>query len=501
MAKIENIQSGSGYARAKIIGWTLDNVYTLVDPVFADEQAKRQGLNTEWWRKKAGTILWPSGQEPGKIWILLTRYDINHINLNALHTLKIRFDADTLTFNNLVFSAPLRNIMGLGYTGGEKCIYLAELSDLRHLMRNKWFSNPVNVHYNVPAPDTGTVGDYHQDSMNGGSAWTWQGVLDNLWTLMTPPSELGSSPQLGWSPHGVPQNLRFVGVSGWEAYNEVLKRLGVDFVLWPDGTTRLVRRGETDTSLVAALAQWNIAENRFDDEEPLEIIRGKIPRQVVVYFPKIWEHYGAEFTTEWRSGYQTSLMQAYSVTIDCPDAIEDYTQANSKAVLWDDMSALTNIGGTVTNSAGLAVRAQERADDYYRMVYTGGNRMLLTFNRWIFDTGLFNGSQVSAVAWYDHGQGARMQIFNSAAEYIMDCENGCMVNTNEYQISENWRSHDFARHSFANYPHLIQLGENVSVTPTAAGVYDGYLNYVDPDGVGGPSVERLHQIWIFDPNS
>lgn len=495
-----NVVAGGGPGEVKTAHWLLDGKYGVLDPAYIYAQCVAQEIDTSRWQPSSNAVMWPSGPTAGRVRLLvdqdtLCRMGTEGPSLNELHTLKIGVDQEVICFKNLVVSRPPVCVVA-GARHDPAAIYLIEFSDLRHLLHNSTFSNCVNVQYNVIAADTGTPYDTYDDTKNGAANWLWQEVLDNLWSLLNVPEEMGDSPQLPFTPETAPRNLKFIGVSGWLAYNDVLDKLGCTFVLNPDSTTEIVLQGEDDSDYTSAIAFYD--ENaRMDDDWSHEIVRGKVAAKVCVYFHKQWKHYGSEPTTDWAAGVQPATSPAHEVTIDCPDDIADLVQPDSSVAIWDDAVALIDYDGSVINESELDEAAGVRADNYYRQTYTGGNWVRRVYMGFVCDPRLWPGSQVSLIVWYDRGHGPLTEVFNAATKRRFDAKSmdRLMEGRDIYQ-QENWMPPDLARRSYANYPLTDQLVRNVSATKIGD-FYDGWLVRINPETL---EKEDMHRVWIYDPN-
>jgi hypothetical protein len=86
---------------------------------------------------------------------------------------------DPLTFKGL--SIVQAQCVTTGLPDAPEAIYLVELTDQRGVISNRFFEFPTNSYYNVLSP--AYPANYYSASLNGGSAWTWNGMIGNmLWT-------------------------------------------------------------------------------------------------------------------------------------------------------------------------------------------------------------------------------------------------------------------------------------------------------------------------------
>ena len=501
----------SGGPRA---GWSVSGK-SVVDPVGMAAECARLGLDTSIWLQKAGKIIWPRGAEPGRAWVLMRRADVESVGVNSEQTLRVEYNDNGLSFVGLTVSRSPQCVLYAGNSHPDS-VYLVELSDRRHMLLNPFFGSYIDRQYNVWAPDgpypiSGTEpadngrGYYYESVYQGGQPYTWQQMLDDIWTYCTP--SLGDSPQLPFDPDGIPENFRFVGVSAWEAYNEVLRKISAAFCYQPDGTFSVVQVGNADDAKSNAVE--NYALWRTDDEDTLPIIRGKVPREVIVFFNKHYWHYGKEETTI-PTGMQWSSKPAYRVTANIPDSvlsqISQDADPSAKAFLWDEMPAVVAADYTIENKTELQARADARAADYMRVVFTGGRRTHYTYGGFVFDSAFFPGTDTSGVCWSDCGYlgapgmqspGPRTEVFNTADPLRVDCATGRLVDDTAGDISDATKNPDLARRTFPNYPVHEQIVVTRKATPEANGYYDGYLVLYNPDT---KKWERFEDVWVLDAN-
>lgn len=427
----------------------------------------------------------------------MSRRDLNDINLSGLHTLTIGVGDQEITFQNLVFSKPAVNVTP-GFRSDESATYFVELSDARYLALNPYFSNPINRQYNVYAPDSGQgINGYYSLSLNAGAKWTWQEMLDDIWEYVNVP-ELGASPQLGYDLNGEPEGFKFIGVSAWQAYNEVLRKIGFAFVLYPNGDSSIVRIGEPDEIFADTTARYD--EDRILDDEPIDPIRHRVPEKVVVYFPKEYLHYGSEVTTNWdASQWSSNPVEEVEIeaTLIYPDIDVDSIQPGSKVCLWDDQHAYISFYQAILNDAQIVNRAYERAANYYRDVYLAGERFYRVYDGFIGDQGFLPGSQVSLVAWSDQGGGARTEVLNTPNRVYIDDTDGSWRELTEFSISDNTKNPDLARSTYPNYPLVDQFVKVTSASPTSNGMYSAVVQRYDPDLQIWYDAESC---WVVDAN-
>jgi hypothetical protein len=452
------------------------------DPKAVGEHCIAKGLPTDW-VGLPNRFMASVGPSPGRGWLLMRLNELNALNQNGLNDLTFTDNSNGIvTIKDLIFVRA--DCLTPSYTGSTDAVYLVDVRDCRHLAQNEFFANPAFAQYNVRAP--GGSQTYYAESLKSGSPFTWQQILDDLWNNWVNVPELGSSPQLGTTPNGTPEGFRFWGVPAWQAYNEVLARIGYGFVLNPtvSKSPSLDQLGGSDTPLTSA--QGRLDNSRFLDDYSIEGVRAKVPSQVIVCFQMVYLAYGAEPSTIAATGnWASTPLHKENVSTGAPSG----TESGSTATLFDDMPALVNFDGSLNNASALTARAAERAADYYRYTYTGGARMRKTYIGIQNDPGLMPGLQVSAIAWKDVGTRYVTEVVRYPALVGIDDRGGWKLPPACQQL----QTPDLARQSFPLYPPAVHLVKIVAVS-SVAHVYDATVTRVNPSDLSTSTVESC---WAY----
>jgi len=318
------------------------------------------------------TSFWnPLGPAAGKGWLLMRRRDIDALDLNALHDLRFEHEPESgakqvRMFRSLVIACEPRNLFPGFKPNDPDSLYLVEVADVRHLLDNDQFTFPINKQYNVRAYahlGAGDATEYLADSLNSGTLWTWATMIADVWTLMA--ARLGAAPALPVTPHGTPEGFIFQGGSAWRTLNVLLSRIGcaisADLSQVAGSQFSIVQVGAADAATDAILSRWETS--KVYDAEWVDVIRGVTPYGVRVFFHRQEQYPGLEQTTpRTASNWQTG--SAYSVDVAGPDAAS--AEPGTYHPIWDDLPAIYDSTGTLTNTTALGQRAQERADDFFR---------------------------------------------------------------------------------------------------------------------------------------
>lgn len=442
---------------------------------------------------RANSFLNPLGEAPARGWICMLRADLNALDLNALHSLLMVDEGGRqIELRNLVF-VQARKILP-GKSSDTNAAYLVEIADSRWRVCNPYYSIPLNKQYNTRAPGWGGAAGasiYYADSLNTGSAWTWQTLLNDIWSLMA--TQLGTAPTLPFTPDGTPEGWRFVGIPAWKALCQILWRVGCAVradLTQATGQYSYVRVGAADAVHDLLESQTTAASRLIGDDEIIEGVRGRVPAGVRVFFHRLTEHYGTEETTARDTG-QWITTPVYSVDVAAPSTVLG-AETGTNHPLWDDLPAIYNAAGALQNGTALTTRATERRDDFYRMIRSvGGGRMHRIF------TGLAAfrpGSTIKGVAWRQDEQGGltteivrhpwRMLKVGDAGEW-----------SEEFEESSKLHSPDL-RPTFPVYPHITQILEIANGTPSG-GLYDCTVER--PDGTGSvASWSDRESVWAID---
>lgn len=482
----------------------IDNQYRVLDALTEAENLARLALPAPPDFGLANSVTVPLGPRPTRALFLMYRADLNTFDAEEYHTATLtehdeqgneraRRELKQLVFVNARCLTP-------GKAGDEDAVYLAEFADARWLCHNHAFSVPINKQYNVRAAAWGTSGStlYYADSTNGGTAWTWTTMIQDVWTLMS--TQLGSAPALPFTPDGTPEGWKFPGMSAWVSLNQLLYRIGcaitVDLTA-ASSQFSIVRVGATDTTQDAledalVLAQ---AGAKIHDEEFVESNVGGFPYGYRVFFHRVQEHYGTEQTTQQTSA-QFSTNQVYSVDVN--GSYFSDTDANILTPIWDDLPAIYDASGAITNAAACATRAAERAADAERMFDTGGAMMHRTF---VGLRAFKPGSKLKGVCWRQDLQGIRdpehpggwvTEIVRHPYRFLAGRnENGRWME--DVSGSVPLQPPDLSP-TYPNYPHLLQVIRLASATPSS-GRYDAYVQVYDPAALTDADGE---QVWAVD---
>ncbi len=368
------------------------------------EQCARAGLPTDWANLPTGEDNSPRatgrpnnfyfglGARAGEGWILLSRQALRAIdsqgNFTGAYDLVFSSDVQPgmgpetqeVRLKNLVILKA--DCLTPGARDQDESAYLVHVADRRHLINRV----VVDVGYNCHHLGNGAL---LTDTLSGGStAFTWSQLVEDLWNLIGT-SRLGSYPGLPVTPSGTPDQIELWQRPGLEALVEILGRLGMALVFDPMADTfAIVEVGATDTAFTAALQQWE--KYRHWDNYAMRSIRGSIPEKVRVLFRRLPHERGG-------------VSPFYALDVADPTAGASGWEAGTLVLLQDDLCALVDGTGSITNSSDLSTRATARATEYYRQLYSQSDRLRLVYPALVSDVALRPGRQVQSMRFCDLG--------------------------------------------------------------------------------------------------
>lgn len=336
---------------------------------------------------RANSFWCPAGKYPSRGWLLLPRYEYDQLDKYATNL--------QLTIGNLTPLMSLAIVQAscvtTGLSANANALYLIEVTDARGILSNEWFQFPTITSYNIRAP--AYPQQYYAATLNAGAAWTWSGMIGDLWTQMS--ARLGAFPGLPNTPSSTPEGWWFPGISAWEALCGILAHLGMVVACDLTSTTpyTIVSAGATDVAFTAL--QEAYACNLEDELEWIDVGAGRVPKTVIVLFGRRNSLYGTEETVRLDT-QQWSANALYSVSVTAPAA---FASAIGKHFIKDDFTLRYDVDGNplATDVAVATTIASARVSQYFAKIYssTDGFMSQTYAGALPFKTG----SQVDGVAW------------------------------------------------------------------------------------------------------
>lgn len=462
-----------------------------LDPGQLLQQAQRLNLQANHWWGKPNSYYNVRGKEPGRGFILLSKKDVGNIDRTVTQTLNIVYGNTTLTLAGLYFHRATA-LYTDSWDPGTGVPHLIELVDKRAIFA---LSTLDNKFYNTicPAPpadaDAGadystTATLYYAESLNAGSIWTWQQMLDDIAGEI--PGSPGT-PTLPFSPDDKPRNFAFNGVSAWDAYNTILGKIGCVAIFNPITNTLTIDKLATAQDITAL-------ENNSDlisHYAPVESQTTSRPEKIRIYFHRTEEHFGSE----------KEIQQAAGNWIDSLPYSRDYTTSLSGAVsgtvlpVWDDMPAIYSFDGTHLNAAACNSRGDEVGTNLAAQILNSDSNLR------VLQRGLkvipFLGSKIARISWSDKGapgigMATEFQGSDVAPETQFQAQSQpttlihrdpTLLLPREYSqtVRESLQPTDVMRRGFPTYPRVMQMILVTGDKNPTNNIYSGKVLRLDPE--------------------
>ena len=366
--------------------WNDTYSWDCSDPAAVYEVARTHSWPIEQWVSKPNSFTCLLGFEPGIGYVILDGQSQSQLDTSLLWKIDFENQAigegtKTVTLKGLLVKRTTCITPGL--ENDYDAAHLVELVDRRALLVNR----PINSAYNVRR-DPGI--SYYPGTLNGGVAWTWTAMVENIWTAIGTNPATAASPQLGtypglpFTPDGTPENFSFYGTTGFKALEEVLRKLSCTLKFDP----------LTDAFSIIALAGGTApGSDAIWNYYPTEGDRVRLPGMYRVHFHR--QSGGSEYPLAGTTTYYTV------------DVAGTGSDTATYLLLYDDLPAVYNSTGTLTNTAALAARAAE--------VVTKFQTKVTDFDS-VADK-ICPGPQslapgtVLGISWYDRGTGYKTESF------------------------------------------------------------------------------------------
>lgn len=400
--------------------------------------------------QRANAYWCPLGPAVGRGWVLMLRRDLEPILSGgaAFHALSIRIDgasAAQVVFPALLIVQSQRISAGVAAAG--EALYLVELADKRWLVERYSDTGGIAINLRSYAQNV--------DYLSGTSGHTWSSAIELLWGTMA--GVLGSFPGLppGLEPHGVPENLQFIGASSWKTLSSLLAKIGCAVAYDPVADVfRIENLGAAQAGLPTDLD----SRPRLSDAEPLVPATPWFPAILRVYFHNHRKSFGQESDTELESNWRSS---EHSFSIDIPSGVSNAAPGTVLA-LWDDLPRVLDQNNAPANFGDLIDRAIERTAQWVSQQSLSGGLRHQVFPGVSAD--VRPGSQLKAVLWRAWGPqagGTATEAFtHPGLPRRFPGDPSSQQDDSLGPVApgdENFAPPDLARHSYPNYPRVAQL--------------------------------------------
>lgn len=201
--------------------WLINGVRPLAPAVIA-EQAIEHDIPADWHGLVNGITI-PRGRHPGVAHFLVAEQHLaglesGLVNIECYHG-DVGKKPTVTTWQNWYLESYQAT------TKQSEPAYWVRLRDPRWLLEK---SCSEGNRYNLRK--TTDSSGYVDGTTDGGTPYTWHGVIQELWSFL-PVAVAGGCPSLPYSPSTTPENLVFDGIGTWRAINQVLTAIGC-CVVW-----------------------------------------------------------------------------------------------------------------------------------------------------------------------------------------------------------------------------------------------------------------------------
>jgi len=468
-----------------------------LDPKSLAEQAVKNGLPVDHWHGLPNSFYSALGRNPGYAYLLLDKASLDSLNLKTGLTLKFSWaeEGNAATTVN-IYGLRLLRATAL-YAGGGEADDTTPFLCLFVDARAEQIFSTINDQYNVRCPTHPTTADaYYHDTLNSGSKWTWQTLLNDIWSNL--PTSVGT-PQLDgaftWTEQ--PEAFRFLGMSAWDAYNTVLGSIVHD--IWYDPTTSggeypihdmrgedlaFVNLEANPDDLIHYAMPYNYGLDTF------------LPEKLEVFFPRVDDEHGSENDAFKEATHNWITEAVYGVEVNTN---AQHTLTGTKLAVWNNHPAEYDYSATTPdNAADLADIAADIADSYNSRI----QRMSSLYHvRAGLHTDVLPGPRVNAIRWADTGDqyGMTTELFGRQSSLIASVHTAGVTGialtqlVNDpprsvqqlFNFNETIFGPDFARKTYPVYPRHLQLVRNVdtNITETNDWMLSGKICRISPEGV------------------
>lgn len=225
------------------------------------------------WFGKANGLVFPNGRQWGSGDFLVSAEDFAGVEIGSTVEVTVETEAGTYAFPNQY----VIRVEAASRSTASPARWL-RTADRRWAMEK----STANKRYNLrtgPGDD-----DWLEDSLNGGTPWTWEEVLEDLAGEL-PHSVLTT---LTSAPGSTPENLVFDGVNAWLAFCQVAHAVNHEISINPFiGSFRLAHKTGTQGGLAAQKSANE--ENLLWLFSPSDLGQSVKPAKVRCTFPKLPE--------------------------------------------------------------------------------------------------------------------------------------------------------------------------------------------------------------------
>lgn len=351
----------------------------------------RAGVALGPWWSLVNSYVCPLGRAEGQAWLLMRRKDLPSGGTASIG-LTLKFTGTTdLTFPRLDYVSA--EALTPGVPSDPESVMLVHCADKRRRAKNAYIDQQFNV-ITAQTASTATNQRYFKSTTDpsGGSTytpWTWQRMLTVLWekcpTMGTFPT---TTPTF---PTSTPANFRFVGVTVYDAINDVLEAMRWRLRYKPkEDTFDFVNLGASDLEFISSIQGFR--DQLLWTAEPT--INPSIwPKKVAVHFPARNFNAGDD-STDLAPTDHMELNRSYVKISD-----SSITGAGDGTVpIWGSELAYfaASDASVPSNSVTLDARALEYAANFKRLFLAQQERTVQVYSGAL---DMFPGSRCTRLVW------------------------------------------------------------------------------------------------------
>ena len=437
--------------------------------------------------RKAFSYFNPLGSRPGGGWVLLTRKDLDDLDINAEHKLVIDTDGTTIDCPTMRIdhATSLFGRSSDSDTADPTSVYLVRFVDRRHILTHLSVSPTTGTsllngrQYNIRNPTPGAVWTtstaadkvtLYIESTTDTSAspsvpWTWETACTDIWDAIVP-AHLNSQAWPGF-PAGrafdsddVPQNFNFVGVPMWLMLETMLEHIGLAVQYDPQEDQFAIVEMKTatlsdtfNTAQESAPVLYNAHTMRSDATN--------IPAELHVRFRRMAELAGTETDTQnteptnaqYQNWLKSTTRDSKAHTTDVENVVDD-----TAAQMWTTYPAVAQYDGTgaAINSTQMATIADARGAEWLAVTQNGLNRAHKIYSGVV---GILPESLCKAVWWhcFSAGEGFRTEYVNKLGRVDTPEQFSALGGDTVSNTAEHFRPPEVSRATTPDYPQRDQL--------------------------------------------
>lgn len=405
--------------------------------------------------RRANSYTCKVGGEPGMAYVLMQREELEKLDSRQPLDFKLGIAGKSVTFKKLAF-LQAQSLLPLG-TQNPGSLYLVTLTDVRHFLKR----TTINARYNIRSTCSASAWCDGTIDASTSQPYTFLKILELIWSQFSSfggffafstwdATKVHGTPNLPTKP---PENLRFEGISAWDALEQVCQQCGF-FIRYDPliGDVRIMKIGLASDPAPAADGDYTegfggaikvinsnaakrqkfpltpnatarSAKDKLNEDAEVFVGSPLIPAQVVVVFPtndascgefcEIDQNHGWYYSKTVTVARVKTLFDAEladsgnGITADSY-AFLDQSISGTSVNLNSTYYARFDAAGDATpnNASDLTTVAEQMAKDYYRTLgYQASGRSVFGGIKEVIP-----GPTISEVIWREWGDGLKTEF-------------------------------------------------------------------------------------------